>query len=212
MRIRRLLVAVGAPLILVVGLGVAWGVRKGSAMIHLIDAWSDSLEHSHGAVTMDVAAIPLISTLHVDGERVGKLSQVVVLREEPGGVDSLRFVVEAAGADAFDGCQLYLDPSVFEHIDGPGEALNVLKHVVSCDNDSETRVRFGSVVFAGTDHVEPLFMERRFHPCVTGDGAACAEFKDDLRHNLELELRDMRKLRDEIRREVRENVRVRVRN
>ncbi len=209
MKIRRLLVAVGAPLILVVGLGVAWGVRKGSAMIHMIDAWSDSLQHSSQPVTMNVNGVPVVSKLHVDGRRVGTLSQVVVLRDVPGAVDSVRLVVDVpdeATIMAFDDCQLYLDPDVFDTIEGP-EVLSVLKRVMTCDNHTENLVPFGSMVFSGFDRDAPVFIQRRHHPCESWDASgACIEVK----HQLDAELHHLRDLRDEIRREVRQNVRVHV--
>ncbi len=210
MNVRRLLVAVGAPLILVVGLGVAWGVRKGSAMIEQIDAWSDSLQHSAQPVTMNVSGIPVVSNLHIGGEPVGKLSQVVVLRDAPGAVDSLRFVVDGVDESmvgAFDDCQLYIDPDVFETIEGPG-VMKVLKRVVTCDNHAENLVPFGSMIFTDMDREAPLFIQRRHHPCDNWDGSGeCLQLKDEFR----AEMNHLRELRDEIRREVRENVRQNVR-
>ena len=196
--VRKLLVTVGAPLILVVGVASAVGIRKGSALINQIEAWGDSLEHSSGPVELRVGLVPIISNLYVDGDRVGKFDRIVVLRHEPGGVDSLRIVVEVPNSGHLahlSECNLQVDPEALE-----GKFPEGLKHVMHCVSDPEGLVPFGSVVFAGTGRATTLLVEPRLVPCESaGSDRDCMDMRD-LRE-------DMERLREEIRRDVRKSTR-----
>ncbi len=200
--IRRLMISIGAPLILVVGLGVAWGVRKGSAMIHELEAWGQEWEHSSQPVRLHVADFPVISTLYVDGDKVGKFEDIVIMREEPRKVDSLRIVVsvpDVAKAAQLSDCQLMIDPQALENT----FPLEGWKRVMNCVTDSEGLVRFGSMVLDGLDKELTLMLERHNLPCDhMSDTAACGDL-DQLRD-------DMVRLREEIKRDVRKRVRVRM--
>ena len=201
--VRRLFVSIGAPLIVVLGLTVAWGVRQGSAMIRQLEAWGDSLEHSSGPVELRVAGVPIISTMYVDGEKVGKFDRIVILRQERGKVDSLRIVVDVSDPGdlaRLSECNLQADPEALDH----GGPLDGWKRIMHCTSDTDGLVPFGSVVFGGSGRATTLLLERGLVPCDAG-GA-----KGDCLDMSELG-RDMQQLRDEIRRDVRRNVRVRVR-
>lgn len=200
--IRRLMVSVGAPLILVVGLTVAWGVRKGSAMVSQLEDWGQAWEHSSEPVELDVADFPIISTMYVDGEKIGKLENIVLLRQAPEELDSVRIVVDVAQPDQaarLADCQLKLDPAALED----RFPLEGWKHLMNCVSDTGGLVRFGTVVLAGLDRQVDLLLESDDLPC-------------DHMHDTELcgdldQLRDeMQRLGEEIRRDVRK-VRVRVR-
>jgi hypothetical protein len=196
--VRRLLVTVGAPLILVVGIASAVGIRKGSALIDQIEAWGDSLEHSSGPVELSVGAVPIISNLYVDGDRVGSYERIVVLRHEPGGVDSLRVVVEVPNSGHLahlSECNLQADPEALEDDFPEG-----LKHVMHCVTEAEGLVPFGSVVFRGTDRTTTLLVEPELVPCGSANNRGDCLDRAELR-------RDMERLRDDIRRDVRKKVR-----
>jgi hypothetical protein len=198
---RRLMVSIGAPLILIVGLGVAWGVRKGSAMVHQLEDWGQAWDHSSEPVDMHVADFPIISTMYVDGEKVGRLENIVLLRQAPRELDSVRIVVSVPQeSDAFqlNECQLKLDPGALEDT----FPLEGWKHLMSCVSDTEGLVQFGSVVFSGLDRELNLLLERDDLPCDhMHDAGRCGDL-DDLRA-------EMQRLGEEIKRDVRRSVRVR---
>ncbi len=199
--IRRMMISIGAPLILVVGIGVAWGVRKGSAMVHELEAWGQEWEHSSEPVRLHVADFPVISTLYVDGDKVGKFEDIVIMRQEPRKVDSLRIVVsvpDVAKAEQLSDCQLMIDPQALEDT----FPLEGWKQVVNCVTDTEGLVRFGSMVLEGLDEELTLMLEQHNLPCDhMSDTEACSDL-DRLRD-------DMVRLREEIKRDVRKRVRVR---
>lgn len=190
---RRILVSIGAPLVVIAGLGILWGARNASALKSQIEAWADSLEHSPNAVTMKgLSFIPM----YVEGNRVGKLDAVVVQRHEPGTVDSIRITVAGTGADfgRLESCQLHLDPDAFDQKGPLG-----IKHAIQCVDDTSDMVRFGSVAFEDADKEFALFLNNADLPCkhMSGDSAAeCTQLREEIH-----------RLRDEIREEVRIRVR-----
>ena len=191
-RFRRLVVAIGAPLVVVVGLGVIWGVRNAAVLKAQIEAWADSLEHSPHPVTMELSFLPA----YVDGDRVGKLDAIVIQRHQPATVDSVR--IEIATSDDFqgshfEGCAIRFDPDAFES-DGPMG----FKHALSCVEDTGDLVEFGSVVLSGLEQELTLFLESHDLPCehmAEGDEGACRKVT-----------KDIERLREEIRNEVRVNI------
>lgn len=200
---RKIVIMLGAPLVFLGGLGVYWGVGRGMELKERVEQWIDQFEDEPGPVTMDVSGMPIVSTLHVDGQRLGGLGQVVILRQLPGTVDSLRLTV--APADGFlsaagGSCLLRVDPGAFDHT----WPLDGWKNVLTCEADSTDLVRFGTLVIEGRGE-RAIYLESGDVPCVhmgdQGDGlAAC----DDIRVRME-------RLKENIRVEVRENVRNRVR-
>ena len=216
--VRRLMIAVGAPLILLVGLGVTWGVRKGSGLVRQIEAWGQSFEHSSDPVELRVSGFPIISTMYVDGRKVGKLDRIVVLRNAPGEMDSLRIVaiLDEEHLAHLAGCQIEVDPEAIQ--DGfPTEGW---KQIMQCVSDTEGLAPFGSVVFEGTDRAAPLFVARHYLPCedlveVSAEGGGVAvSVSENVRAAVECARADrdrarakVARLRDEIRRDVRKRVR-----
>ena len=190
-KFRRLMVAIGAPVVVLVGLGGIWGVRNASALKAQIEAWADSLEHSPNPVTMELSFLPA----YVDGARVGKLNAVVIQRHQPATVDSVRIEIATSG-DAhqsdFENCAIHFDPDAFDH-DGPMG----FKHALTCVDDTAELVRFGSVILAGLDQELALFLDSNDLPCehMDGEASACLEVDEEIR-----------RLRDEIRNEVRVNL------
>ncbi len=194
---QKALILLGAPLVVVAGLTVNWGVEKGSAVVEQVEGWAHELEHSADPVTMHVGNLPLVSTLHVDGVRLGKLDHVVVMRNRPGAVDSLRLVVRMDGDAAthrFDGCQFRID---LDAMDGTWP-LEGLKHVLQCAGDTAGLVPFGEVIFVGADRQAQLF--------VVADDVACERLSDpDVAVCDDIRVK-MRRLRDELREELRTEV------
>ncbi len=201
--VRRLFISIGAPLILVVGLGAVWAYRQGSNLVRQIETWGHELEHSSEPVVLQVSGFPIISSMYVDGDRVGKLDRIVVLRQKPGAVDSLRIVVTAEDGERLkqvSECHLQLDPEALENT-FPTEGW---KHIMHCVSETEGLVPFGTVVFEDVGRKVTLLLDRRDLPCDhMSDSKACDSARD---YTVEV-----RKLRDEIRTEVRRNVRMRVR-
>jgi hypothetical protein len=201
--VRRLFISIGAPLILVVGLGAVWAYRQGSNLVRQIETWGHELEHSSEPVVLKVSGFPIISSMYVDGDRVGKLDRIVVLRQKPGAVDSLRIVVSAEDGERLkqvSECHLQLDPEALENT-FPTDGW---KHIMHCVSDTEGLVPFGTVVFEDVGRKVTLLLDRRDLPCDhMSDSKACDDTRD---YTVE-----MQKLRDEIRTEVRRNVRIRVR-
>jgi hypothetical protein len=202
---RRVLIAVGAPLVLVVGLGLVWGWRNAAVLKAQIESWADSLEHSANPVEMQLSFLPM----YVEGEKIGKLSTVVVQRDAPGAVDSLRVVVslsEDADLDHLAHCRFHLDPDAFDR-EGP---LG-FKEAVQCVENVDDLVRFGSIAFAGTDREAGLYLEAHDLPCEhmshSGEGT-CRTFREDI-HRLRDEIREeVRGIRMELRQNERATTRV----
>jgi hypothetical protein len=192
-------ILVGAPLVLVVGLGVYRGVEKGSALVKRVERWGRLLESSPDPVVMGVGAVPVVSQLHVDGHRLGKLDTLVVLRQQPGAIDSLRLVVvaETGALEPYGECRLLIDPHALE-----GKwPLEGVKHIVRCVSDTTDLVPFGSLVLAGAEGAATLHLRAEDLPCA--HASAGADACRDLRT-------EMQRLREEIRREVRQEVRAKV--
>jgi hypothetical protein len=202
--VRRLFVAIGAPLILIGGLGALWAYRQGADLIQQIETWGHELEHSSEPVTLHVSGFPVISTMYVDGDKIGKLDRVVVLRQEPGAVDSLRIVVaveDPALIKQMSECDLRLDPEAMEDT----FPLDGWKHLMSCASDTEGLVQFGSVVFDGAEYEAKLLLHEHDLPCDHMSDTAACDKKRDIRI-------EMRRLRDDIKSELRKGSRERQRS
>jgi len=205
---RRILVTVGAPLVLVLGLGALWGYRNAAALKAQVEAWADSLEHSPNPVEMRLAVLPM----YVDGDKIGKLNAVVVQRQTPGAVDSLQVVVglsDGADLDHLSGCFFHFDPEALED-EGPFG----FKQAVQCLDEAGDLVRFGSVTFEGTGRSAGLYLEARDLPCSqmdTGAEGPCRLISDDI-HRLREEIRhEVRGVRMEIQHDGHKTTRVTVR-
>ncbi len=161
--VRRLFVSIGAPLILVLGVGVAWGVRKGSTMVREIERWSESLEHTADPVELRVSGFPIISTMYLDGAKIGKLDRIVVLRERVGEVDSVQLIahVDDRHLARVSGCNFAFDPEAMQDV-FPTEGW---KRVLQCESDVSHLTPFGSVLFEGSDLSSPLYVERWSSDC-----------------------------------------------
>ncbi len=198
---QKMVILVGAPLVLLGGIAVNAGVQKGSAVADLITGWMHELEHSPEPVVMHVGSLPVISQMHVDGAKIGHLQTVMVLRDRPGAVDSLRLLVSSAPAlaDVPLDCPLLFDPDAMDET----WPLDGIKHVVTCGADTAGYVRFGSVVLSDLGQTLALYLEEDDLPCdhmSDPDPTMC----DDIRTK-------MRRLRKELREEIRIETESRVR-
>lgn len=207
---RKLVIWLGAPVVVLTGLLLVWGVRNAAQLKAQIEQWADSLEHSASPVVLHLRFIPL----YVDGHKVGKLQTVVVQRDRPGAVDSVRVVVDPAGASAVErvaGCALRLDPAAFER-SGPFG----VRQAVRCVSDTTGLVRFGSLVVSGTGREAAIFLAEEDVPCdhpARAGTIPCTDFRNEI-HRFRDEIRDeirihMRPHVREIRREVRDAARMR---
>jgi hypothetical protein len=178
---RRIFVTIGAPLVVAVGLAVAWGVKNGVEVKRQVEAWVDDLEHSPHPVTMRLEGLPVPRPVFVDGERIGDLDVVVVQREAPGTVDGLLLQVRTrakADLDALDGCNLHFDPDVIDH-----EGLSGFTRALGCVSDVSDLVEFGRVTLEGADMELGLYLDKGDLPCdhMGEHGAeACREVRREI--------------------------------
>lgn len=198
-RVRYLL---GAPIIVLGGLAATFWVPRAVSYGNQVKHWAHQFEHSSQPVTVEVAFLPF----YVDGEKLGKLHTVVIQRDRPGAVDSLRVTVHLThGEDAarLGACKLVLTD--MDNVE-PG----TLKHMVTCASDSVGLLPFGRVSF-GKQEV-PLFVEGDRTMCDALDPterAACAahegeriraEVQAEIRQNIRRNIRqNIQRARDEVR-------------
>ena len=161
--VRRLFVSIGAPLILMLGVGVAWGVRKGSTVVREIERWSESLEHTADPVELRVSGFPIISTMYLDGAKIGKLDRIVMLRERVGDVDSVQVIahVDDRHLARVSQCNFAFNPEAMQDV-FPTEGW---KRVLQCESDVSHLTPFGTVLFEGSDLSAPLYVERSSADC-----------------------------------------------
>lgn len=174
---RRILLTIGAPTVVLVGLLAIWGYRNGAQLKAQIDRWSDSLEHSPNPVRMDLPIMPV----WVEGDYVGNLRTVVVQREAPATVDSLMVRIALAdneNVEDWAGCYFHFDPDAFER-SGPFGFLQAL-HCLDAPGDL---VRFGTVRFDGSDLAAGLYLAPSDLPCehMRADVRACSQLNVDIR-------------------------------
>jgi len=178
----------------VAGIAGALAARRAVALRNTIELWADSLKHGSGPLAVAVPFVPA----YLDGRKIGSLDSLRLERHEPRAVDSLRLVIDLAAWATEDpevrACRFQL--VTFD----PGE----FKHALECASDTVGLVPFGRVAFVqGGD--APLF--------VSAGELGCAPWTDRadsgcIRERVQEQVRrDVRRAREEVRR----NLRVRVR-
>ncbi len=193
-RFRSFVIRFGAPLVVVVGVAGVLSARRAVALRDAVELWADSLKAGSGPLALGVPFLPA----YLEGRRIGSLDSVRLDRHEPHTVDSLRLVIDLSRGSANEpgirACSFELvtfDPREFNH-------------ALECAADTAGLVRFGRVVFAqGGD--APLYVsagELACAPWTDRSDAACVGAR--VREQVQ---RDMRRARDEMRR----NLRVRIR-
>ncbi|MBI3981616.1 MAG: hypothetical protein HY337_01810 [Gemmatimonadetes bacterium] len=209
--IRKLWVRVAAPVILLGGIGVVTGARRAREVKQYLETFADSLEHGSGPLDLKVRFVPF----YVDGRRLGFVNALHIDRHTTGNVDSVRLSVTPRSAAQASGAvgECHLRLTSFE----PGD----FKHAITCESESEGNVPFGSVSFDDAASGIPLYLSPVDHACApwNHDREACSAAREamssDVRADLDRVRDEIQRTRDEIRRQVREevrqNVRVRVR-
>ncbi len=193
-RFRSFVVRFGAPLVVVAGVAGALAARRAVTLRNAIESWADSLKHGSGPLAVGVPFVPA----YLDGRKIGSLDSLRLERHEPRTVDSLRLVIDLAGAAA---AATQVRECSFQLVTfDPGD----FKRALACASDTTGLVRFGRVVFVQGGEA-PLY--------VSATELACAPWTDSadavcIRERVQEQVRrDVQRARDEIRR----NVRVRIR-
>jgi len=200
-------VRVGAPVILLAGIGVVTGASRAREMKSYLRTFADSLEHGSGPVELRVRWVPF----YLEGDRLGSVSRLHIARHEQGTVDSVRVGVtprSAARASKAAGCHLRL--TTFD----PGD----FKHALVCEAEATDLVPFGSVSFGDVATAVPLYLDHTDHVCAPwrADRELCREARGAASADVRVEIRraraEARRIRDEVRTRVRNDVRQRVRS
>lgn len=193
-RIRSFVIRVGAPLVLVAGLAGVLAARRAVTLRNTIEQLADSLGRGSGPLALRLPFVPA----YLEGRRIGRLDSVRLERHQARAVDSLRLVIELAGGPSNDP---ELKECTFQLVTfDPGK----FKHALACAQDTAGLVPFGRVVFVQGSEA-PLYVsanELECAPWTDGADSACirARVQEQIR-------RDMRRARDEMRRNLRTNFR-----
>ena len=194
------------PIIFVVGISGFWGVKTALGMKDRVEDWGYQLEHSSEPVAMEMPRVPLIPPLYVNSERVGRIEVVVVDRDRPRAIDSVRVIasVDKEHLHRLEDCSLRLRVSSWDP--------ESLKRALRCTRDTAGLLSFGSLEIAGADMTDLPCDQAEVHV------GACGEMTHELNqelHDLRKELqREMRRVRVDVReaaREVRSAVRATIR-
>ncbi len=203
---------IAGPIIFFGGLAIFLGVQKAEGIKKQVENWGQQLEHSAQPVVMD---LPVYVPLLVGGNWLGQLKTIVVQRDRPGGVDSLRLVARISDYDdlkRLDGCTLRLQIST--------GSLEALTHALRCVPETKGLVSFGYLNVENTNVRVPVLVqvddlpcnEHRIHlgPCQQFHGNLQVEMRD-LAEELHGSTRELRAEARRIRRAVRVELRDRVR-
>ncbi len=203
---------IAGPIIFFGGLAIFLGVQKAEGIRAQVEDWSYQLEHSAQPVVMD---LPVYVPLLVDGNWLGQLETIVVQRDRPRGIDSLRLVARISDADdlkRLNGCALRLQIST--------GSLEALTQALRCVPDTKGLISFGYLNVENTNVRVPVLVrlddlpcnDRRIHlgPCQRFHRNLQEEMRD-LAEELQGSARELRaearRIRDVVRVELREKVR-----
>ena len=178
---------IAGPIIFFGGLVVFIGVRKAEGVRDTVQDWGYQLEHSSQPVVME---LPVYVPLFVGGDWLGQLETVVVHRDRPGGVDSLRLVAEISDESylaSLEGCTLRLqihNGSVAE-----------FKRALRCVVDTAGLIPFGNLSVPNANLNVPVLVRFDDLPCNEPrvHVGPCKGFHRDLQvemRNLAEDLRD----------------------
>jgi len=138
-------IAVGALVVFIAGLGAFQMVRGGRRVTDYGRAVIDSLKHGSGPVAVRLPFVPVF----VDGERLGTLDSVVLLRHERDSIEGLRIVMKPRDGGARERlASCTIEITSLENLD--------LAHAFSCAGDTAGLAPFGMVVADHKGH--PLFV------------------------------------------------------
>lgn len=191
------------PVIFVVGLGVFWGAQSAMGMRDRVETWGHEFEHSANPVVMAMPNVPLIPPLFVNNERIGRIETVVIQRDRPAAIDSIRIVasVEDGVVPRLEGCAIRLRVASLDP--------ESLKRALRCTRDTSGLLPFGRLEVVGSDFTVPIMIRASDLPCKQADWHldACEQGASNIEHDLDrLRMELQRELRD-VRVEVRSGVR-----
>lgn len=138
-------IAVGALVVFIAGLATFQIVRGGRRVTEYGRDVIDSIKHGSGPVAVRLPFVPIF----VDGQRLGTLDSVVLLRHERDSIEGLRVVVRPGDGGARErlaGCTIEI--TSLEHFD--------LGRALSCAGDTMGLAPFGTVIADHKGH--PLFI------------------------------------------------------
>ena len=203
---------IAGPIIFFGGLAIFLGVQKAEGIRDQVEDWSYQLEHSAQPVVMD---LPVYVPLLVDGNWLGQLETIVVQRDRPRGIDSLRLVARISDDEdlkRLDGCALRLQIST--------GSLEALTQALRCVPDTKGLISFGYLNVENTNVRVPVLVrlddlpcnDRRIHlgPCQRFHRNLQEEMRD-LAEELQGSARELRaealRIRNAVRVELRDKVR-----
>jgi len=182
---------IAGPIIFFGGLAVFLGVQKAGSIKALVERWGYELEHSPEPVVMD---LPVYVPLFVGGDWLGRLETVVVQRDRPGAVDSVRLVAHIDDQEhlaSLRNCALRLQVR--------DESVRELKRALRCVKDTQGMVSFGDLRVRDANMTVPVVVRVEDLPCeeMGAHVGPCQQFQRQLQTQ-------MRGLADELRVSARE--------
>jgi hypothetical protein len=138
-------IAFGALVVFVAGLATFQLARGGRRVADYGRQVVDSIRYGSGSVAVRIPFVPI----YVDGDRVGTLDSVVLLRHDRDSIEGIRVVVQPGDGSARErlaACTIEL--TSLEHFD--------LKHALHCAGDTTGLAPFGMLVADREGH--PLFV------------------------------------------------------
>jgi hypothetical protein len=187
------------PIIFAAGLAGFWGVQSAMGMRDRVESWGHEFEHSAHPVVMAMPDVPLIPPLFINNERIGRIETVVIQRDRPAAIDSIRIVasVDRGFIPRLEGCAIRLRVASLDP--------ESLKRALRCTRDTSNLMPFGHLEIQGSNFTVPIMVRSTDLPCNQPDFhlEACERGSTDIEHDLD-------ELRMELQREL-QNVRVEVR-
>jgi len=188
---------IAGPVIFMVGLGVFAGVNKFGSVRDMVEDWGHRLEHSAEPVTME---LPIYVPLFVGGDWVGRLQTVVVKRDEPGAVDSVRLVANVRDdrhLARLDGCALRLQV--------PRGDFGQFTRALRCVRDTDGLVAFGNLELPAADLNVPIYVRANELPCNESlHMGPCGHIQHELQTEMEQLAEELREVAEEFRAEAAE--------
>ncbi len=172
---------IAGPIIFFGGLAIFLGVQQAEGIKDQVENWGHQLEHSAQPVVMN---LPVYVPLLVDGNWLGQLETIVVQRDRPRGVDSVRLVARISDDEdlkRLDGCALRLQIST--------GSIEALTRALRCVPDTKGLISFGYLNVENTNVRVPVLVQLDDLPC--NDRrihlGPCRQFH----RNLQVEMRDL---------------------
>jgi hypothetical protein len=197
---------IAGPLVVVLAVAGYWGVQSAMSMKTQVEGWAYEFEHTSSPVMMEMPDIPMIPPLFVNGDRIGRVETVVLMRDEAASLDSVAVVASVEGhfLEALEGCALRLRVRSFD--------LEDYSSALRCTRNVENLMPFGHLTIEGTDITVPIMIRRS--ELENNISIELSRELETLQHSLESERHQMEMEMGEAARELKhelEQVRVEVR-